>query len=235
MTSPSLIEIERLSIRRGSFELRIPEWKLAPGEVVGVVGPNGAGKSTLLESIAGLRRSPRGSVRVFGEDPYWRPEVVRRTLGFMADDMPIFAMRIGSLLKHLSGYYPTWDEHLAAELLERFELSSQEKSWKLSKGQATRLRIVLALSFRPRVLVLDEPASGLDLGGRRALLETVMEVVQDPSQSVLVSSHMLADVERIADRLLVLNKGSIVQEGPTNSLVGDERTLEEALVSWGAA
>jgi ABC-2 type transport system ATP-binding protein len=85
------------------------------------------------------------------------------------------------------------------------------------------------------VLLLDEPAAGLDLAGRRSLLEHVMEVVRDPGRSVIVSSHMLTDVERIADRLLVLNEGRVVREGPTDDLVGDERTLEEALITWGAA
>jgi ABC-type multidrug transport system ATPase subunit len=85
------------------------------------------------------------------------------------------------------------------------------------------------------VVLLDEPASGLDLAGRHALLKLVLDVVRDPERSVIISSHMLADVERIADRLLVLDRGRVVKEGPTDSLVGDQRTLEEALVEWGAA
>jgi ABC-2 type transport system ATP-binding protein len=83
--------------------------------------------------------------------------------------------------------------------------------------------------------VLDEPATGLDVAGRRALLESVLEVVRDPHRSVVVSSHMLADVQRIADRLLVLDRGRVVQEGSTAHLVGEQRTLEEALIDWGAA
>jgi len=92
----------------------------------------------------------------------------------------------------------------------------------------------VAMAFRPRVLLLDEPAAGLDLGGRRSLLASVLEVVRDPDRSVVISSHLLADVERIADRLLVLDHGQVVQEGPTDALVGDDRTLEEALEAWGA-
>jgi ABC-2 type transport system ATP-binding protein len=200
-----------------------------------VVGPNGAGKTTLLETVAGLRSASGGEVRVFGMDPWAEPVIVRSQLGFMADHMPVLAMRVGPLLKMLSGYYRSWDPDLAAELLERFRLDPWAKVHELSKGQGTRLRLVTAMAFRPRLLVLDEPATGLDVAGRRALLESVLEVVRDPHRSVIVSSHMLADVQRIADRLLVLDRGRVVQEGLTADLVGDQRTLEEALIDWGAA
>jgi len=160
---------------------------------------------------------------------------VRSKLGFMSDDMPLFDMRIGPLLRQLSGYYPSWDPALVQGLLERFGLDVRDKVTALSRGQGTRLRLITALAFQPRVLLLDEPAAGLDLGGRRALLSSVLEVVRDPRRSVVISSHLLADVERIADRLLVLDRGRVVQEGPTDTLVGDDRTLEEALVQWGAA
>ena len=95
--------------------------------------------------------------------------------------------------------------------------------------------MLIALAWRPRVLLLDEPAAGLDLSGRQALLESVIEVAGSGDRSVVISSHQLADVERICDRLLVLNKGQVVQEGPTDTLVATERTLEEAMVAWGAA
>lgn len=235
MNGEALAEVSGLRIDRGSFSLRVPGWTIGPGEVVGVVGPNGAGKSTLLETLAGLRPPGAGEVRIFGRDPWREPERVRSELGFMSDDLPVFDLRIGRLLWLLSGYYPTWDAALAGRLLERFRLDPDEKARDLSKGQATRLRLVAAMAFRPRLLVLDEPATGLDVGGRRSLLTSVLEVVRDEGRSVVVSSHMLDDVERIADRLLVLEGGRVVTEGRTDELVGEGRTLEEALVSWGAA
>jgi ABC-2 type transport system ATP-binding protein len=97
------------------------------------------------------------------------------------------------------------------------------------------LRLVTAMAFRPHVLVLDEPATGLDLAGRRSLLESVLEVVRDPERAVIVSSHQLLDVQRISDRLFVLNEGKVVREGRTDALVGEERTLEEAMELWGVA
>jgi ABC-2 type transport system ATP-binding protein len=199
-----------------------------------VVGPNGAGKTTLLESLAGLRPVDSGAVRVFGLDPWQRPVEVRSALGFMSDDLPVFPMRIARLLRFVSGYYPTWDPALVERLLARFELDPHDKTHQLSRGQGTRLRLVLAMAFRPRVLVLDEPAAGLDLGGRRALLDAVLEIAGDPARSVVISSHQLSDVERVADRLLVLNRGRVTHEGPTSELIGEGRTIEEALLEWEA-
>jgi ABC-2 type transport system ATP-binding protein len=229
-----LIEVNDLLVRRGSFVLKVPRWRLAPGQVVGLVGPNAAGKTTFLESLSGLRAVQGGHVRVFDRNPWSDPVGVRTALGFMSDDLPVFDMRIGPLLRLISGYYPTWDSGLVEDLLERFRLDPRQKARALSKGQGTRLRLITAMAFRPRVLLLDEPASGLDLAGRRSLLELVLDVVRDPARSVIISSHLLHDVERISDRLLVLEEGRVVREGPTDDLVGDQRTLEEALMIWGA-
>jgi len=229
------IDVKGLRVRRGAFTLEVPGWRVGPGQVIGLVGPNGAGKTTLLESLAGLRRTHGGETRVMGFDPWTEQTRVRSALGFMSDDMPLFAMRVSGLLRVLSGYYPAWDAALVEELLERFKLDPRKQVHELSKGQGTRLRLITAMAFRPRLLLLDEPAAGLDLGGRRTLLDSVLEVVREPERSVIVSSHLLLDVERVSDRLLVLNEGRVVREGPTDRLVGEGQTLEEALLEWGAA
>ncbi len=231
----SLIRIENLQVQRGDFSLQMKEWEIGPGEIIGLVGPNGAGKTTLLEVLAGMRRANAGQVHVLGHEPWNKPEVVRLSLGFMWDDMPVFAMKIGDLLRLVSGYYPSWDPTLVNDLLERFKLDPRKRTDALSKGQGTRLRLLLALAFRPQVLLLDEPASGLDLGGKRALMELVLEIVQGTDRSVIISSHNLSDVERMADRLLVLKEGGVVCQGTTDELVGEERTLEESLLVWEAA
>ena len=147
----------------------------------------------------------------------------------------IFDMKIGKLLRFLSGYYPTWDPDLVNDLVAKFALDPAARSDRLSKGEGTRLRLVMAMAFKPQLLLLDEPATGLDLKGRRALLEEVLGIVRDPERTVVVSSHDLADLERIADRLVVFHKGRVVREGNTCDLLGDDRTLEEALLTWGAA
>ncbi|MCB9741693.1 MAG: ABC transporter ATP-binding protein [Alphaproteobacteria bacterium] len=230
-----LISIRGLKARRGGFTLEVPEWTVRPGRVVGVVGPNGAGKTTLLRTLPGLDGVDAGAVRVLGFDPRHEPAAVRAQLGFMSDELPVFDQRLHKLLRQVSGYYPSWDAALVEQLVERFQLDLSKRPRELSKGQGTRLRLLLAMAFRPKVLVLDEPATGLDVSGRQQLLEAVLDIASDPERAVIVSSHMLTDVERIADELLVLSGGKVVQQGETDTLVGDARTLEEALVAWGAA
>jgi len=221
----ALIEVRDLVVSRGSFRLRVPRWRVAPGRIVGVVGPNAAGKSTLLGHVAGLLDPSPGRVRVFGLDPIQHPVEVRQQLGWMTDDLPLWNLRGRSLLHRLSGYWPTWDPALVERLVERFEVPLDTKVSDLSKGAGTRLRLVLAMAFRPRLLVLDEPGTGLDLAGRRALLAEVLEVAADADRAVVISSHQLADVQRIADELLVIADGRVVRQGPTDELVGEARTL----------
>jgi ABC-2 type transport system ATP-binding protein len=235
MDASDLVDVQGLVVRRGTFRLEVPGWKVGPGQVVGVVGPNGAGKTTLLEAVAGLRPVDGGSARVFGLDPWAHPVEVRSALGFMSDDMAVFELRIDRLLRMVSGYYPSWDADLARELMARFAIDTRKRAGALSRGEGTRLRLVMAMALRRRLLVLDEPAAALDLSGRRRLLESVLDVVRDPERSVLVSSHVLNDVERVAERLLVLDAGRVIQEGETAALVGEDRTLEEAIEAWGAA
>lgn len=236
MTDPAaLITLRDVEFTRQDFTLRVDRWSLPPGQVIGLVGPNGAGKTTLLQLLSGVLQPSSGQVRVLGLDPVAQLPAVRQQLGFMSDDQSIFRMRIGNLLQLLSGYYPTWDRGLVETLLDRFKLDRGTRVDQLSKGQGTRIRLVLALAHRPKVVLLDEPGTGLDLAARHALLRTVLDVVGEGERSVIISSHMLDDVARISDQLLVLRNGAVIQSGPTDALVDDDVTLEERLMDWGAA
>jgi ABC-2 type transport system ATP-binding protein len=185
--------------------------------------------------LPGLLATNGGTVRVFGLDPVADPVGVRLRLGYMTDDAPVWDLPLHRLIPRIADFYPSWDPALCDDLLRRFELPSHQKPSELSKGMGTRLRLVLAAGFRPRLLVLDEPATGLDLTGRRALLRTILDALDDPGRSVVVSSHQLDDLERVADELLVLHRGEVVRQGPTDEVVGAGRTLEEAMVAWGVA
>jgi ABC-2 type transport system ATP-binding protein len=239
MTPPDHPDAPAISLRdlvavRGSFRLDIPRLDLPRGCVVGLVGANGAGKSTLMRLLPGLDTRTSGSVKVLGRDPETDPVGVRTRMGWMSDDMPVFDLRIDRLLTRLSALYPTWDLDLVRRLVDQLGLDLRKLPSDLSKGEGTRLRLVLALAFRPDVVVLDEPATGLDVAGRRALLAAVLDVSQDPQRTVLISSHALSDVERIADRLVVLHRGSVLHEGVTDSLITPGKTLEEQLLAWWA-
>lgn len=232
-SATDLVVLQDVRVQRGKkFALDIPLFRVPAGSVVGVIGNNGAGKSTLLQLLPGLLMADSGTVRVLGMDPAQQGAEVRAQLGYMTDDMPIFDMRIHALLRMISGYYETWDPKLVERLLDRFALDPTRKVRELSKGEGTRIRLLLAAAFRPKVMVLDEPATGLDIDGRRAVLEVVLETVKEEDRSVVVSSHNLVDLERSADWLLVLDKGQVVKQGPAAQLIGDKRSLEEAILSW---
>lgn len=222
-----MIEVCDLRIRRGDFRLAVPRLTVRPGEVVGLVGRNGAGKTTLLEALVGLGPRPSGSVRAFGADPWADPVAVRRRVALMTDEMPLFNLTIAGLVRALAPFWPTWDPALTARLLDTFELDPGKRVAALSKGEHTRLRLVVSLAWRPDVLLLDEPATGLDVPSRRRMLGEVLGVVKDERRSVVVSSHDVADVERVADRIVLLERGEVVADGPTRDVVGEGRTLEE--------
>lgn len=234
MTDP-LVQLTNVRRTLGKFELHVPEWTVAPGQVVGLVGPNGVGKTTLLRLLAGIDTASSGTVAVLGMNPASEYVAVRSRCAFMSDDQPVFSMRISRLLQFISGYYPSWDATHVNELIKRFDLDPNANSNTLSRGQGSRLRLLIAMAFRPDVLLLDEPGSGLDLAGRRELLKSVVEIAGSGNRSVIISSHQLGDIERICDRLLVLNDGQILREGSAADLVLEGQTLEDAMLAWGAA
>lgn len=224
-----VLQITDLRCKRGSFLLDVPDLQVQPGTVVGLVGRNGAGKTTLLQLVAGLTRPDSGDVRVLGMSPFNDPVGVRQRAAYMTDTQAVLPLPIGTMMKAVARFYPTWDPELAASLLDRFELPTHKEPRSLSKGEGTRLRLVLALAFKPTLLLMDEPATGLDVVFRRAMLESVLEVVRDPQRSVVVSSHDLVDLERITDRIVVLRQGTIFADGPTGEIAGDGRSLEQMI------
>jgi ABC-2 type transport system ATP-binding protein len=147
----------------------------------------------------------------------------------MTDDYPVFALGVGEHLRALAPFWPTWDAELAMALLTRFELDPHKRTTELSKGEHTRFRLVAALAWRPELLMLDEPATGLDVPSRRRMLAEVIDVVQDGTRAVVISSHQATDLERICDRIVLIDGGRITRDGPPAEVAGDGRTLEEAL------
>jgi ABC-2 type transport system ATP-binding protein len=210
--SETVIDIRGLTRQFGSkaalhdVSLAVPR-----GCVFGLVGENGAGKTTLIKHILGLLRAQVGSVRVFDRDPVEDPVGVLGRIGCLSEDrdLPDW-MRVDELLRYMQAFYPTWDESFAAELCRQFELQPLQRVSTLSRGQRARAGLVTALAHRPDLLVLDEPSSGLDPVVRQDILAAIVRTVAEEGRTVLFSSHLLDEVERVADRVALVHDGRIV-------------------------
>ncbi len=196
------------------------------GAVHGLVGANGAGKTTLIKHILGLLRADSGSVRVFGLDPVADPVAVLTRIGYLSEenDLPGW-MRVDELLRYSRAFYPGWDDRYADELQQAFALEPAAKVRTLSKGQKARVGLLLALAYRPDLLVLDEPSSGLDPIVRRDILGAVMRTIASEGRTVLFSSHLLDEVERVADHVTMISHGQIVLSAPMATLKASHRCL----------
>lgn len=193
-----------------SVTLEIPR-----GGVYGLVGANGAGKTTLIRHVLGLLRAEEGSVRVFGRDPVADPVGVLSRIGYLSEenDLPGW-MRVDELMRYSRAFYPGWDGAYAGELRTMFALDPAAKIQTLSKGQKARAGLVVALAYRPELLVLDEPSSGLDPIVRRDILGAILRTIADEGRTVLFSSHLLQEVEQVADHVTMIREGKIVVSAP---------------------
>ncbi len=204
-----VLEVEGLEKRYRSFGLRV-SFHLAPGEVLGVVGPNGAGKTTLIYCLLGIVKPGGGRVRFFGLEWDSHQIEIKRRVGFFLEEAPLFRqMRASDMLKFFASFYPSWDWDLAQRLIRRFELDVTKKVSELSKGMRAKLVLVTAFSHRPQLVILDEPTAGLDPGMRREFVHVVRRMREEFNPAVLLTSHIMADVEDLADRVAFLQEGKI--------------------------
>ncbi|MGA2255276.1 MAG: ABC transporter ATP-binding protein [Thermoguttaceae bacterium] len=189
------------------------------GVVFGLVGANGAGKTTLIRHVLGLLKAQTGSVRVFGLDPVKDPVGVLSRVGYLSEDGDLPGwMRVDELIRYMRAFYPSWDESYAQDLRRRFDLDPAAKVKTLSKGQKARAGLLVALAYRPELLLLDEPSSGLDPIVRRDILGAIVRTIADEGRTVLFSSHLLDEVERISDRVAMLKGGHILFTGEIDEI-----------------
>ncbi len=184
---------------------------LEEGKVLGLIGENGAGKTTLITHILGLLKAQEGTVRVFGLDPVEDPAGVLGNIGYLAeeDGLPGW-MRVHELQRYFQGFYPAWDQTYAEDLREKFKIDRRAKIGQLSKGQRARVGLMAALAYRPDLLLLDEPSSGLDPIVRREILTSIVRAVASENRTVLFSSHLLSEIEMVADQVAMIRDGEIL-------------------------
>lgn len=195
------------------------------GKVVGLVGPNGAGKSTLLQLAVGLLRADAGSLTVCGGSPGTTSEQLAR-VGFVAQDTPTYAgLSIRDHLRFGARTNPSWDQETAEARIAQLGLDPHQKAGKLSGGQRAQLALTLAVAKCPALLVLDEPVASLDPLARREFLQALMEVVADQGSSVILSSHLVADLERVCDYLVVLVDSRVRVAGDIDDLLATHHRL----------
>ncbi|HWG15115.1 MAG TPA: ABC transporter ATP-binding protein [Streptosporangiaceae bacterium] len=195
------------------------------GRVVGLVGPNGAGKSTLLNLAVGLLAPTTGAIEVLGGVPAGGPAQLAK-VGFVAQDTPLFSsLTVADHLRFGAHTNPGWDAAFAAQRVTRIGLDPDQKAGKLSGGQRAQLALTLALAKRPQLLILDEPVASLDPLARREFLQDLMEAVAEHEVSVILSSHLVSDLERVCDYLVVLADSRVQIAGDVDALLASHHRL----------
>jgi ABC-2 type transport system ATP-binding protein len=196
-----------------SLNLRIP-----CGSVYGLLGRNGVGKSTTIKMLLGLVRPDRGRAVLLGEDSAALTPPTRARIAYLAEGHPLYRwMTIGEMVRFIKAFYRQWNQRLVEQILDHFELSPRKKIRHLSRGQRAQVALALAVAPDPELLILDDPTIGLDTVVRRDFLESMIQIIQRQGRTILLSSHILSDVERVADRIGILVDGVLRVDCPTET------------------
>ncbi|TMV46703.1 ABC transporter ATP-binding protein [Paenibacillus mesophilus] len=204
------IEFRNCNIRNGDFALQELNFHVEGGYITGLIGPNGAGKTTLIRSIMNMIRPEKGEVLLFGRSYREYECDIKRRIGFVYDEDFFYNhLSIREMKKIIASFYPTWNETAFQQYLQQFGLPERRKVRDLSKGMKTKFALAAALSHEPELLIMDEPTSGLDPVFRREILTMMSAYIRDGSKSVLFSTHISTDLERIADYIIHMGRGEL--------------------------
>jgi ABC-2 type transport system ATP-binding protein len=219
MTQPVIV-LNSVVKRFGDHEvLKGLSLEVQPGQTFAFLGRNGAGKTTTIRMLLGLLKPDGGSIRVLGLDPAKHEIEVRKRVGYLAEDQQMFGwMKIEEIVRFMAPFYPTWDHELANRYARQFELPLRAKIKHLSKGQVVRLGLLLALAHRPELVILDDPALGLDPIMRKEFNRDLITHLQGEGRTVFYSSHLLYEVEPVADMIAIIDHGTLVKQAPTEAL-----------------
>ncbi|MFZ1935916.1 MAG: ABC transporter ATP-binding protein [Thermoguttaceae bacterium] len=204
--------------------------KIPRGSTFGLLGPNGAGKSTTIKMLMGMLSISEGTASVLGINVQLDPVQIKQRVGYVPETHSIYRwMRVREAIGFCRACFPAWNDQTCREMLNLFALDPEKKVKHLSKGMLTKLSLLLAVSHEPELLLLDEPLSGLDPIAREEFLDGVLRTICDRGQTVLISSHMLDDVRRLADTIGILNNGRLVVQGSVDELLTSTKRIRATL------
>lgn len=214
------IQCTNVTKKYGQFSLDVTNFQVQTGSIMGLIGVNGAGKSTLMRILMGLIHQDRGAVKVL-DHPMPAAQIdAKRDVGYVSEDMRLYAdATLAWHMEFVGSIYPHWDQAYANHILQRFDLKATQKMKGMSHGQRVKAALVLVLARRPRLLILDEPTTGLDPVARHELLSVLMEVLADEERTVLFSSHNTLDVEQISDAITFIDAGQIIDSDDKETYV----------------
>ncbi len=226
MTRP-IIEIKNLSKRfddndvLGGVDLTIEQ-----GQVVGLLGTNGSGKTTLIKCLLGLLKPTVGSCSIFGEDVWNLSADAKARLGYVSQEFAVLPwLKVQSATEYIGAFYENWDGKLVRRLLDEWDLDTKQRVGVLSVGQRQKLAVILAMGHRPELLILDEPVASLDPLARRQFLQSLIEFTEDEKHTILFSTHITSDLERIASHVAMLRDGQVGYWGEMDSLKNQVKRL----------
>jgi ABC-2 type transport system ATP-binding protein len=225
--SANAIEIRGLVKTYPTFQLGPLDLTVPRGAIYGLIGPNGAGKTTAIDMIFGMGRNDAGTIRVLDFDHIRDEVAVKRRTAYVSPDLNFYVWgKVGKAIRFVRGFYPDWDDAYCAQLMQAFGLGDGDKIATLSFGAKTKLGLLMALSRRPDVLILDEPTTGLDAVSKQQVFGELLKAVESGERTVLISSHGLSDIERFADHIAMIKNGKLQLEGRTDEIVDRFRFAE---------
>jgi ABC-2 type transport system ATP-binding protein len=221
------LEIRGLEKKFTSFKLGPIDLTVPAGAIYGFVGPNGSGKTTTIDLIFGMGAKDAGEIRVLGLDHLKDEVAMKQQVGYVSPDLNYAPWgEVSRVIQFVKGFYPTWDDKYCDQLLESLRVGRSERVMTLSFGARIKLSLILALSWRPKLLILDEPTVGLDAISKQEVFAELLSAVGDGERSVLISSHGLADLERFADHVGMIKQGRMLFEGSTAEMIDRHRIVD---------
>ena len=225
LTQPAaepVIHVAALTKRfRGETQpvLRSLDLSIPPGSVTGLLGRNAAGKTTLLKCLLGLLRLTSGSARIWSEDSWDLSDTAKARIGYVPQEIALYPwMRVRQVIDYTAAFYPLWNRDLVSRLIREWDLPEKSLTSTLSTGQTQKVATLLAMGHEPDLLILDEPVAALDPASRRDFLRALLEVASDGSRTILFSTHITSDLERVADHVAVLRDGRVACHDALDSL-----------------